>query len=74
MPLFLFFFSSLSTSKSVGVMTVKSTHSALLRCQSIYIKSTVHEITSLRDWIVDSDALGYCLLALSKKSEGKKAV
>lgn len=43
------------------------------RCQSIYIKSTVHEITSLKDWTVDGDALGYCLLALSKKREGKKS-
>lgn len=46
------------------------------RCQSIYIKSTVHEITSLKDWTVDGDALGYCLLAPSeedgRRGEGKK--
>lgn len=32
----------------------------------------MHEITSLKDWTVDSDALGYCLPALSKKREEKK--
>lgn len=49
------------------------THAHTLpRCQSIYIKSTVHEITSLKDWTVDADAEGYCLLALSKKRRRKK--
>lgn len=52
--------------------SVKIRHCPLPRCQSIYIKSTVHEITSLKDWTVDGDALGYCLLASSKKREGKK--
>lgn len=52
----------------------KADTAPLPRCQSIYIKSTVHEITSLKDWTVDGDALGYCLLALSKKREEKNAI
>ena len=31
----------------------------------------MHEISSLKDWTVDGDALGYYLLALSKKRGGK---
>lgn len=68
----------LPTFKMVGVMTRWKADTAPPppfppRCQSIYIKSTVHEITSLNDWTVDGDALGYCLLALSKKREEKKS-
>lgn len=65
----------LPTFEKVRVMTRWKADSAPPpppRCQSIYIKSTVHEITSLKDWTVDGDALGYCLLALSKKRGGEK--
>lgn len=59
----------LITKEMARVMALPSPFS---RCQSIYIKSTVHEISSLKDWTVDGDALGYYLLALSKKQRGKK--
>lgn len=62
--------SHLNTFETERAMALwKANTAPLPRCQSIYIKSTVHEISSLKDWTVDGDALGYCLPALSKKRD-----
>lgn len=62
--------SHLNTSETERAMALwKANTAPLSRCQSIYIKSTVHEISSLKDWTVDGDALGYCLPASSKKRD-----